>query len=317
MASAPRTAVARTTQGRRSARHPGEQAQEDAVERVSDGWATPPTARIVTNSALSPPARCVDEVAKYAASACRREEAVRRCGRSRAMQHTRTTARGLATAFRPSSERLPEVHAAVHHLEPQRFVGALRGTPWSIQVLSRPARGDPARAPSLPPPASAPHIARATLLRLHVPALDEADRAAGVAAVRVGAKPDLDETDDHAIGFGDEEQQRAACWSGVPARTRAASAAMLVQGSVGPQRQEERPTTSASGGAPPWSVHGDESSLRCFSIWTNRKRPGTRPDPESTSPGLPWRRIDMRLAHDRRLPAPRARSTGSIKGVNK
>jgi hypothetical protein len=89
-----------------------------------------------------------------------------------------------------SAERLSVVHAAVHDLEAESVMSALR---WLVvgPSVRRDLRATVRACPVLGGPCERSTDPAPPVVWLHVPPFDEAHRLAPVAAVRVGTQPDL------------------------------------------------------------------------------------------------------------------------------
>jgi len=98
------------------------------------------------------------------------------------------------------------VHAAIDDLEAERLVRAQRHLVIDPRV-GRELAGAFATRPVLGRGHQRPSHRAALVVRLDVPALDEADRVATVAAVGVGAEPDLEEAHDLVANLRDEQHE--------------------------------------------------------------------------------------------------------------
>ena len=103
------------------------------------------------------------------------------------------------------------MHASVHDLEAESLVCAL-----GRLVVDPRVRGDLRAAlrtrPVLGCADEGPTDPATLMLRLDVPALDEAHWLAPVAAVRMGAESDLDEACDLPVHLGHEDHERHRAW---------------------------------------------------------------------------------------------------------
>src|SRR5919201_997967 len=110
-----------------------------------------------------------------------------------------------------SAERLAVMHASVHDLEAESLVCAL-----GRLVVDPRVRGDLRAAlrtrPVLGCADEGPTDPATSMLRLDVPALDEAHWLAPVAAVRMGAESDLDQAYDLPVHLGHEDYERHRAW---------------------------------------------------------------------------------------------------------